>query len=99
MITVSQLANKLFAYFGVTDTPTAATNLAVQWEYNDVDYEVSLWDTAGQESLRSLRTVAYPGTQVLRIVSVICFELYTRCQLKAATGLPIGIRHDTCKLS
>lgn len=48
--------------------PTAADNLQRQWcDAEGDDWDVSLWDTAGQEALINLRQSAYPGTQVLLI--------------------------------
>merc|ERR1711865_1309836 len=48
--------------------PTAADNLQRTWEDADGnDWEISLWDTAGQEALVNLRQNAYPGTEVLLI--------------------------------
>jgi len=48
--------------------PTAADNLQRQWLDEDGDdWEVALWDTAGQEALGNLRQSAYPNTEVLLI--------------------------------
>merc|ERR1711966_357413 len=48
--------------------PTAADTLQRQWQDVDGgDWEVSFWDTAGQEALVNLRQAAYPGTEVLLI--------------------------------
>jgi len=48
--------------------PTAADNLQRNWsDADDKDWEISLWDTAGQEALANLRKNAYPGTEVLLI--------------------------------
>jgi len=48
--------------------PTAADNLLRDWvDEDNNDWNVSLWDTAGQEALVHLRKPAYPGTQVLLI--------------------------------
>jgi len=50
------------------DKPTAADNLLRTWSDGDgVDWEISLWDTAGQEALVNLRQNAYPGTEILLI--------------------------------
>merc|ERR1711865_505810 len=48
--------------------PTAADNLSRQWSDEDGnDWQVNLWDTAGQEALVNLRRSAYPNTEVLLI--------------------------------
>merc|ERR1711865_674350 len=48
--------------------PTAADNLQMTWcDADDKDWDVSLWDTAGQEALANLRKNAYPGTEILLI--------------------------------
>merc|ERR1712195_374799 len=48
--------------------PTAADNLSRQWSDEDGnDWQVNLWDTAGQEALINLRRSAYPNTEVLLI--------------------------------
>merc|ERR1712166_1047085 len=48
--------------------PTAADNLQRNWcDADDKDWEVNLWDTAGQEALVNLRRNAYPGTEILLI--------------------------------
>jgi Ras-related C3 botulinum toxin substrate 1 len=48
--------------------PTAADNLSRTWcDADNNDWEVSLWDTAGQEALVNLRRSAYPNTEVLLI--------------------------------
>merc|ERR1712086_566001 len=48
--------------------PTAADNLQKDWSDADgKEWEISLWDTAGQEALGNLRKNAYPGTEVLLI--------------------------------
>ena len=38
--------------------------MAVEWERDGKPCEVQLWDTAGQEALSQLRSVAYPDTDV-----------------------------------
>ena len=38
--------------------------MAVEWERDGKPCEVQFWDTAGQEALSGLRTVAYPDTNV-----------------------------------
>merc|ERR1711865_771188 len=48
--------------------PTAADNLQRNWcDADGDDWEMGLWDTAGQEALGNLRKNAYPGTEVLLI--------------------------------
>jgi len=52
--------------------PTAATNMAANWTHTDEDgniqdYEMEIWDTAGQEALRSLRNMSYPDTDIFLI--------------------------------
>merc|ERR1712153_64841 len=48
--------------------PTAADNLQRNWcDADNNDWEVALWDTAGQEALVNLRRNAYPGTEILLI--------------------------------
>ena len=34
------------------------------WSKGGTEWEVEIWDTAGQEALKSLRLIAYPGTNV-----------------------------------
>jgi len=48
--------------------PTAAENLEVTWDIDGAgESRIEIWDTAGQETLETLRKTAYPGTQVLLI--------------------------------
>merc|ERR1712028_14455 len=48
--------------------PTAADNLSRTWSDEDGnDWDIALWDTAGQEALVNLRRSAYPNTEVLLI--------------------------------
>merc|ERR1712028_69857 len=52
--------------------PTAAKNNSVEWEYQDPegsteDFLLEVWDTAGQEALKSLRLMAYPDTDIFMI--------------------------------
>jgi GTPase SAR1 family protein len=55
-----------------TYVPTAAKNNSVEWEYSDPegavqDFNLEVWDTAGQEALKSLRLMAYPDTDIFMI--------------------------------
>jgi small GTP-binding protein len=52
--------------------PTAAGNLNCEWDYMDQDWEVELWDTAGQEALKTLRLTAYDATDVFVIGYDMC---------------------------
>merc|ERR1719253_156484 len=52
--------------------PTAATNMSANWEYTDNegalhDFNFEIWDTAGQEALKSLRNMSYPDTEIFMI--------------------------------
>jgi len=47
--------------------PTAAANQEVDWEYEDMEFAVELWDTAGQEALGALRAIAYPDSNVFML--------------------------------
>jgi len=49
------------------DVPTAAANQQVEWEYEGMEFEVELWDTAGQEALGALRAIAYPDSNVIML--------------------------------
>ena len=51
----------------VADKPTAAMNFSVDWDWNDQGWAVELWDTAGQEALRTLRLTAYDSCNVFVI--------------------------------
>ena len=37
--------------------PTSAANLSVNWEWEGTEWTMDLWDTAGQEALKTLRLV------------------------------------------
>merc|ERR1712166_188177 len=55
-----------------TYQPTAATNLSANWEHTDTeggmhDFNLEIWDTAGQEALRSLRNMSHPDTDIFMI--------------------------------
>merc|ERR1712153_166194 len=55
-----------------TYQPTAAENLSAEWTYTDAeggmhDFNMEIWDTAGQEALKSLRSMAYPDTDIFMI--------------------------------
>merc|ERR1712166_277894 len=52
-----------------TYQPTACSNQSANWEYTDTegalhDFNLEIWDTAGQDALRSLRNMAYPDTDI-----------------------------------
>merc|ERR1712166_513573 len=52
-----------------TYQPTAATNLSANWEHTTTegalhDFNLEVWDTAGQDALRSLRNMSYPDTDI-----------------------------------
>merc|ERR1712086_521575 len=56
--------------------PSAAENLSADWTYTDFDmhpqgalydFGMEIWDTAGQEALKSLRSMAYPETDIFLI--------------------------------
>jgi small GTP-binding protein len=51
--------------------PTAATNLQANWEYVHhgaiQDFNLEVWDTAGQEALKSLRQMSYPDTDIFML--------------------------------
>eukprot|EP00658_Telonema_sp_P-2_P068323 TRINITY_DN5725_c0_g1_i8.p1 TRINITY_DN5725_c0_g1~~TRINITY_DN5725_c0_g1_i8.p1 ORF type:complete len:199 (+),score=51.25 TRINITY_DN5725_c0_g1_i8:245-841(+) len=47
--------------------PTAAGNFSVTWFDGDKQYDIEIWDTAGQEALGHLRQVAYAETDLFLI--------------------------------
>ena len=51
-----------------SDAPTVAENQEVTWDIDGAGKSrIEIWDTAGQETLETLRKTAYPGTEVLLI--------------------------------
>ncbi len=48
---------------------------------NNVKYSLELWDTPGQQDYKSLRSLAYPKTDVF----LICFSLVDKNSFKNAT--------------
>mmetsp|Transcript_6295 Transcript_6295/g.23720 ORF Transcript_6295/g.23720 Transcript_6295/m.23720 type:complete len:189 (-) Transcript_6295:165-731(-) len=45
--------------------PTVFENYTKDYKVNEKDYNMELWDTAGQEDLSSIRKLSYPDTSVL----------------------------------
>eukprot|EP01084_Bolivina_argentea_P278718 476282_1 len=54
--------------------PTVADNHPRQHCYNDTNYQITSWDTAGQEDYDRLRPLAYPHTHVF----IVAFSLISR---------------------
>lgn len=46
---------------------TVADNEVMEWKYDEADWEVDVWDTAGQEAFNKLRTGAYPDSNVIMV--------------------------------
>ncbi|XP_048520773.1 ras-like GTP-binding protein RhoL isoform X2 [Dendroctonus ponderosae] len=44
--------------------PTVFEHYGQQITVDDVDYDITLWDTAGQEDYERLRPLSYPGVYV-----------------------------------
>ncbi|CAD8194803.1 unnamed protein product [Paramecium octaurelia] len=65
----------LFSYvndkFPTEYVPTVFDNTITQVEINGEQYQLSLWDTAGQEGYEHLRQVCYQGTDIF----LVCFSL------------------------
>ena len=74
----------------VADKPTAAMNFSVDWEWRDQDWAVELWDTAGQEALKTLRLTAYDSCNVFVIG-------YDMCRKTSLENVPDWVEeiHDT----
>ncbi|VDO13115.1 unnamed protein product [Rodentolepis nana] len=51
--------------------PTVFENYVADIVYNDVNVELALWDTAGQEDYDRLRPLSYPETSVV----LMCFSI------------------------
>lgn len=51
--------------------PTVFENYIADVEYDKKDYEVALWDTAGQEDYDRLRALSYPSSDAVVITFAI----------------------------
>ncbi|ENN77254.1 hypothetical protein HUJ04_002545 [Dendroctonus ponderosae] len=51
--------------------PTVFEHYGQQITVDDVDYDITLWDTAGQEDYERLRPLSYPGTNCF----LACFSV------------------------
>merc|ERR1711907_104341 len=47
--------------------PTTFNNFKVTWQCEDVDVDLEIWDTAGQESFHQLRQLSYPQTDIFLV--------------------------------
>lgn len=77
--------------------PTVFDNLSVEINVNKKDWEIDLYDTAGQEQYERLRPMSYPNTNVF----LVCFSVVNRDSFqnvkdvwkieldKHASGVPI----------
>jgi small GTP-binding protein len=54
--------------------PTVFENYKCKVTVNEVEYNVQLWDTAGQEELVNVRQLSYPNTDVF----LMCFSVADR---------------------
>jgi len=57
--------------FPETYVVTVFDNYLVNIQFQDEEYELMLWDTAGQEDLKEVRKLAYSNTNIF----LICFSL------------------------
>jgi len=63
--------------------PTVFDNYAVNVKVKEQDYQLGLFDTAGQEEYQGLRLLSYPGTHVfLMTFSVVMPESMKNLELK-----------------
>ena len=51
--------------------PTVFENNVIDFNYKGRELELALWDTAGQEEYRNLRSLSYSSTDVI----LICFSV------------------------
>lgn len=51
--------------------PTIFDNYALRLPFNNRDYQVHLWDTAGDNSMSNIRRLSYPNTDIF----FICFSI------------------------
>mmetsp|Transcript_46079 Transcript_46079/g.116032 ORF Transcript_46079/g.116032 Transcript_46079/m.116032 type:complete len:238 (+) Transcript_46079:188-901(+) len=51
--------------------PTICDNYSKQIVVDDQTYEISVWDTAGQEEFEQLRALSYPNTSIF----IICYSV------------------------
>jgi len=57
--------NYFVAIILICSVPTVFENYTKDYKVNEKDYNMELWDTAGQEDLSSIRKLSYPDTSVL----------------------------------
>jgi len=60
--------------------PTVFENYITTIDIDGKEVSVSLWDTAGQEELASLRSLSYPDTDIF----LLCFSLVDETSLRSA---------------
>jgi len=70
--------------------PTAADNQTAFWTHTTadgvmVDYEVEVWDTAGQEALKHLRQMSYPDTHIF----IVGYDMTKKTTLENIVGVPL----------
>ena len=75
----------------MADVPTAADNQNVDWTYTNEDgqledYTIEIWDTAGQEALKNLRSMSYPDTDLF----LIGFDMTKRDSLENIIGVELS---------
>jgi len=58
--------------------PTVFDNYAVSIALDNKYYNLNLWDTAGQEEYDKLRSISYPGSDVI----LICFSIISPSSFK-----------------
>merc|ERR1719450_123898 len=57
--------------FPTSYIPTVFDNYSHSMTVGETDVLLQLWDTAGQEDYKSLRTLSYPNTDIF----IICFSI------------------------
>ncbi|CAD8113293.1 unnamed protein product [Paramecium sonneborni] len=60
--------------------PTIFDNTLTQIQINGEEYQLSLWDTAGQEGYENLRQVCYQGTDIF----LVCFSIISSASFENA---------------
>ncbi|XP_046461822.1 ras-like GTP-binding protein RhoL [Daphnia pulex] len=68
--------------FPVTYVPTVFDNFSETIEVDGHAYNVSLWDTAGQEDYERLRILSYPNTDVF----LLCYAVNNRTSFNNVTS-------------
>jgi small GTP-binding protein len=57
--------------------PTVFDNYSSRITVDEVEYDVQLWDTAGQEDLETIRCLSYPDTDIF----ILCFSVTEKISL------------------